>query len=408
MKPDTTFSQGTALGIAFHQRNIPVRIYESRAPDASEVASGIILTPNGLGILDKLGVFERITDRCWKAEYRTYKNDKDETTKKTLIANEQLYGYKNHRLWRRLLLAEMKLMLKERKVEIKYNSRFEGIVREDESGVVFSINGQEESASMLVGADGIYSSVRKYLDPEIQPEYTGTLGAIAHIYRDTVKWPYPDYEPAFTLQGKAAAFFTMPEDPEAKEIMVGKQVQRPEATKAEWKALAADKDQLCEFFRVGYDQSHDTARQIIDQVCAAKESIYLWPFLKMPKLHSWFSSKGRVLIVGDAAHAIPPSSGQGTNQALEDVQGLILMLSSSNELLAALRMWQDMRQKRIDLVWDWATNTTNVLRMSEEERNRLIQEGKIKDPKSNVNFDDMRWLYQLDLEKEVASLVAGN
>lgn len=300
------------------------------------------------------------------------------------------------------------MMLGERNVEIKYNSRFEGIVSEEEKEVVFRVNGKEERASMLIGADGIYSSVRKYLDPDVVPEFTGTIGAIAHIHRNTVRWPYPDYEPACTIQGKAGAFFMMPEDPEAKEIMVGKQVQRPESNRAEWEALAADKDKLCEFFRVGYDQWHDTAKQIIDQVCAAKDSIYLWPFLKMPKLRSWFSDTGRVVIVGDAAHAIPPSSGQGLNQALEDVHALILVLSSSKELLPALRLWQDMRQKRIDTVFDWATNATSVARMPEAERNRLIQEGKVQDPKSNENFNDMRWLYQLDLEKEVALLVTPN
>jgi 2-polyprenyl-6-methoxyphenol hydroxylase-like FAD-dependent oxidoreductase len=37
------------------------------------------------------------------------------------------------------------------------------------------------------------------------------------------------------------------------------------------------------------------------------------------KLASWTSSKGRVVILGDAAHAIPPTAGQGVNQTFEDV-----------------------------------------------------------------------------------------
>ena len=193
-----------------------------------------MLTPNGLRVLDSLGVFERITDRCWKSTHRTYKNDKDETTKKVLIANKELYGYPNHRIWRRLLLAEMKLMLQERRIEIQYNSKFDSIVREDRNGVVFSINGEEKRASLLAGTDGIYSAVRKYLHPDIQPEYTGVIGTLAHIHRDTVKWPYPDYEPACTVQGKPGAFFMMPEDPDAEEVMVGLQVRRPESTRAEW------------------------------------------------------------------------------------------------------------------------------------------------------------------------------
>ncbi|KAK5088825.1 hypothetical protein LTR05_003047 [Lithohypha guttulata] len=401
----TKIVPGTALALALHEENIPCQIFESRSKEAEDNQSGVVLTPNGLQVLDALGVFSRITDRSWKSEFRTYKNDKDETTRKTLIANEQLYGYKNHRLWRKILLTEMKLMLEERNINIKYNSRFDGVSQESDTSVSFRINGEIKHTSMLVGADGIFSTVRKYIDAETRPQYTGIVGNLAHIRRDTVKWPYSDYEPACTIQGKPGAFFIMPEDPQAKEIMVGMQVRLPENSRAEWDALAVDKDKLCDFFRKGYDDWHDTAKQIIDQVCKAKESIYLWPFLKMPKLERWHSNTGCVVILGDAAHAIPPSSGQGVNQALEDVYCLVLMLKKSKSLLTALTAWQKMRQTRIDAIFDWATNATNVQRLPEAERNSLIREGKIKDPKVSESFDDMRWLYQSNLELEVSSAI---
>lgn len=399
---------GTALAIAFQQQSVPCRIYESRSPQAPEVASGIILTPNGLRILDQLGVLARIAPRCWKVTHRTFKNDKDETTRKILIANEELYGYRNHRVWRRWLLEEMKLMLAELKIPIVYNSKFEGIVSDTIGGVTFRINGKEETASMLVGTDGIYSSVRKYLAPEIRPEYTGVLGLIGHIKTDSVRWPYPDYEKQFTLQGKPGAFFTMPENAEGSEIMVGYQIQHPDQSRAEWESLVADKDRLCEFVRRGYDEWHDTGRQIIDQVCAEKHLLYAWPFLRMPKLERWYSSTGKVIILGDAAHAIPPSSGQGTNQAMEDIYSLMLLLKNSTDVLKALGTWQELRQARINVVFDWATNSTNVQRLPEAERNRLIKEGKAKDPKTTQDFDNMGWLYKLDLNEEISRITASS
>lgn len=227
----------TALALALHRQNIPCTIYESRSNEATEVASGVVLTPNRLRILDDLVVLSRIKDRCWLADHRTYKNDEDVTTRKTLAANEDLYGFKDHRLWRRILLMEMKIMLEERCIDIVYKARFGGIIAEDETGVHFLINGEIKRASMLIGTDGTVSTVRKYIDPDIRPEYTGTVGALAHIRRDSVRWPYADYEPQFTLQGKPGAFFTMPEDPKAEHVMVGMQVQRPEQARAEWDAL---------------------------------------------------------------------------------------------------------------------------------------------------------------------------
>ena len=299
-------------------------------------------------------------------------------------------------------------MCEEVGVRIVYQARFEGIVKEDDEGVVFLINGREHKTSLLIGADGIFSTVRRYLAPSIQPEYTGVIGAMAHIRTSSVKWPYPDYEPQFTMQGKAGVFITMPEDPFADEIMVAVQTSRPESTRDEWERLNANKERICEeFFRRNYGLWHETGKQIIDQVCAAKESIFLWPFLKMPKLERWYSQLGKVILIGDAAHAVPPSSGQGVNQALEDVYSLTLVLTQrllGQKALAALERWQKMRQARIDAVYDWTANSNNVQRMPEDEKKTLIAEGKIKDP--GTSGDDMRWLYQYDIDEAIKEIIA--
>lgn len=397
--------QGTALALALHQISIPCRIFESRSVDAPELASGVVLTPNGLHVLDTLGILGRIKSRCWQSEFRTYKNDKDETTRKTVIANEELYGYKNHRLYRRVLLKEMKTMLEELAIPIVYNAKYEGIVTETDHEVVFRINGKEEQTSLLVGADGIYSSVRNYLSPYIVPEYTGVVGVLAHIDRSTVEWPYPEYEKACTIQGKPGAFFMIPEVADGSEIMVGMQVNYPEQTRAEWEKLSKDKEKQCDFYRKGYDQWHATARSIIDSVCAHQETMYLWPFMRMPKLERWYSLAGRVVIVGDAAHAVPPSSGQGVNQALEDIYSLTLILKSSKNFLKSLSDWQEMRQARIDAVYDWATNGTNVQRMPEAQRQALLQPGGPETTRAAHDPDDMRWLYQPRLEEDVRILL---
>lgn len=350
-------------------------------------------------------MFDRIKSRCWKSEFRTYKNDKDETTRKALIANEELYGYKNHRLYRRLLLAEMKLMLDERRVPVIYEAKFEGILTDNQDGVKFQVDGKEEKAAMLIGADGIYSSVRNFLSPGTIPEYTGVVGVLSHIDRSTVAWPYVDYEKACTIQGKPGAIFMIPEVEDGSEIMVGMQVKYFDQSRAAWEALAADQDKMADFYRNAYDEWHSTARSIIDSVCAHKETLYLWPFLRMPKLDRWFSDTGHVIIIGDAAHAVPPSSGQGVNQALEDVYSLTLLLNSGKDLFETLRFWQEIRQKRIDAVYDWATHGSNVQRLPQAKREKLVQEGNMKYSASSQDVDDMRCLYQHGLDETIGSWV---
>ncbi|KXS96337.1 hypothetical protein AC579_9896 [Pseudocercospora musae] len=406
---------GCALALALSQQDIPIKVYESRSENSEVIPSGVILTPNGLRVLDRLGVFARIKDRCYISTKRIFKNDRDETIKEVPHGGPEVNGYWNHRIWRSLLLDEMKMMLRERNVSIHYDSKFTGLVSDSDIGVDFTINDSPEHASLLIGSDGLHSTIRDYLAPGVKPEYTGLTGIIAHIPWDSVTWPYENYERNATIQGKPGAIFWIAEDPEGKDIMIGHQFQFTEQSRDELTKLQQDKDKLVEIYRRGYDEHGPTARSIIDSVAAHKELMHLWPFAKMPKLPRWFSETGRVILLGDGAHALPPSSGQGVNQALEDVYSLTLLLVSSASVnlssgeaihdqvhsrptsLEALDFWQRMRQDRIDAIFEWTTNTNNVSRLPEAERKRLYAEGKIREGQG----DDTRWLFMLDIDKEV-------
>ena len=82
---------GCALALALTARDIPITIYESRGPGADTLTSGVVLTPNGLHVLERLGVFDRIKDRCWISTHRTFKDREDNTVRKTVVAAKGLY-----------------------------------------------------------------------------------------------------------------------------------------------------------------------------------------------------------------------------------------------------------------------------------------------------------------------------
>lgn len=338
-------------------------------------ASGVVLTPNRLAVLDKLGVLERIRDKCWTSEYRTYKNRDVQTAKKVRVAGENWYGYKNHRIWRRELQDCLRDMVSDKGVRIEYEMRFEEVVDEDDDKVVFRINGERVEAGMLVGADGIYSSVRRYLDREVEPEYSGVFGVLGHIRYDEVDWPEGLGEKHFTIQDKPGGNFMIPEDRAGVEGMVGLQKH---LKKEEWETIEKDKERLCDFCRESYQDWGETARRIIDVVCQNKQSLYAWPFMSMPKLERWSSEEGRVVLVGHSARAIPPSSGQGVNQALEDVWTLTALSASGRELRQALDFWLEMRPRRIYDVVEQVMAKANghcAETAREGERQKLMSEG---------------------------------
>ena len=160
---------GCALALALTARNIAITIYESHGPEADTLISGVILTPNGLHVLDRLGVFDRIKDRCWISTHRTFKDWEDNTVRKTVVAAKGLYGHHNHRIWRKLLLDEMKQMLSERGIHIRYNSKLSGIISDTSQSVSFLINDIPRTSSVLIASDGLHSTTRHYLAPGFYP-----------------------------------------------------------------------------------------------------------------------------------------------------------------------------------------------------------------------------------------------
>lgn len=64
---------------------------------------------------------------------------------------------------------------------------------------------------------------------------------------------------------------------------------------------------------------------VIREIVASVEVETMWPTWTTPELPLW--DKDGIILLGDAAHALPPTSGQGSAQALEDVESLSLFLS---------------------------------------------------------------------------------
>ena len=134
------------------------------------------------------------------------------------------------------------------------------------------------------------------------------------------------------------------------------------------------------------------------------QNMGIWPFYGIPKLETWASPQGRVVIVGDAAHAIPPTAGQGVNQAFEDIDMLALLLSklsASAPLAKVLGFWQMYRQERVDKALD-PTNQMNANRLPPVEQAKLPS-GAIWSDEGLTRGEggQLRWLYQPELHQDV-------
>jgi 2-polyprenyl-6-methoxyphenol hydroxylase-like FAD-dependent oxidoreductase len=121
----------------------------------------------------------------------------------------------------------------------------------------------------------------------------------------------------------------------------------------------------------------------------------------------WHSSTGKVVILGDAAHAIPPSAGQGANQAFEDGYSFGLLLATLNGKSSwsdALTAWEAYRMERMDEVLR-LTNRLLTIRMTEEERANVPEDMRWELDWSDAGKSQLGWLYLVDIDGDVQNLV---
>ncbi|EED17719.1 monoxygenase, putative [Talaromyces stipitatus ATCC 10500] len=223
------------------------------------------------------------------------------------------------------------LTVLEKGILIQFGRKFTNVIEDSPTdGVEFGFaDGSTESASILVGADGIHSTVREYLYPDLQTIFLGMAGITAAVSRAQLKLP-EDYHIPVTIMSPQGAFVIAPQQADGSEVLIGKQ-QRVSAGKPGWdREFVADKQGAVEFLQTGNAHFPEFVRNAVSQIDPVK--VNKWPFFVVPKLDKWASETRRVLIVGDAAHAIPPSAGQGINQAFEDVYVLALLLSKADKI----------------------------------------------------------------------------
>ncbi|KAF4436033.1 isoflavone reductase family [Fusarium acutatum] len=318
---DEATKDGIALVEVLKGRNLKTRFTMS----TNIKMNGVAIIGAGLG----LGILSRVKDKSYTCEYTATKDADDKTVRKTRIASE---AYPCYRLYRLVQLKEMKAALTERKGPIFYGLKFEKIISDTTEGVVFQVGDRTESAAIVIGSDGVHSTLRRHIT-DLVPIYTNLF------------WLYHLGEPS--------SLFMVPKVADGSDLMAGTQFTYPEADRKGWETLASDPASLAALLRKDYDQCHDAAKHAIDELCKRPESILCWPFYAMPKLPRWSSSSGNVIMIGDAAHAMPASSGQGVNQALEDTFSLARVLSgewNDKAWPSVLSTWQSWRQDKIDRI----------------------------------------------------------
>lgn len=128
---------GLSLALALHNVRIPSIIYEVRSNSFVQ-GGAITLSPNALRVLDSLGVYERIREKGFHFETLTFKIDRHGTIDVCYFGHGKLYGYKGLRIYRQILIDEVKAVLDEYGIPIEYETKFSHVISESQNGVEFA------------------------------------------------------------------------------------------------------------------------------------------------------------------------------------------------------------------------------------------------------------------------------
>ena len=368
-----------------------------------------MLSPNALQILDSLGVYERVRNKGYSFETVAFNDGSHKTTGLYYFGHQKLYGYKALRIYRQILISEMRLMLNEVGVPIDFDKKFSHVVSESDDGVSFVLaDGSTERSSFLIGADGIHSKVRRYISPTAAPIYSGQLAMTYTLQRSQLRFPpgilYP--LPVSISSPRNGMFILAPQSVDGEELLAGTQRAYPETDRAGWDRLYSSKENLLELIRTGMEDWPVLVQSALANI--PLDTLTIWPFYTLSRLPTWSSPSGKVLVLGDAAHAIPPTAGQGVNQAFEDIYMLSLLLSErlafSIPMSKRLEFWQEKRQERVDAVMD-LTKKMNNKRLPRDVMEKLKEDDVWDEKKEGNGAEEMRWLYLPKIDEVVSEWV---
>ncbi|HVV17837.1 MAG TPA: FAD-dependent monooxygenase [Pseudonocardiaceae bacterium] len=330
---------GPVAAMALAKAGIEATVFEAYEGTADGVGGMLGIAPNGLralGVLDAQDMVLRIGDPVQSMVIESW------TGKRLAEFGSPDGPPAFHAVWRADLYREMYDRTVARGIRIEHRKRLVRAV-DDGSGVTaYFADGTSARGDVLIGADGIRSTVRSMIDPRAPlPRYTGLLGfggRAGSIGLDSTRGSM------HMTFGKRAFFaYATTDDGDT-----GWFVNLPHATElslAQTKAIGAE--HWLGVLRDVVRDDRTPASQVLRHV-TPDNLVMVGAIDDLPTVPTW--SKGRIVLVGDSAHAASSSSGQGASIAIESAIQVARCLRDLPTPEAAFAAYERLRRQRVERV----------------------------------------------------------
>jgi 2-polyprenyl-6-methoxyphenol hydroxylase-like FAD-dependent oxidoreductase len=325
---------GLAAALALHRTGQEVVVFE-RTQEIKEVGAGLTIWPNALRVLHSLGLDEIIPTIGMPANYRTIHTWRGNLLSRIHV--DSIAGCPLQLMHRADLQDALLQALHNASVPVELGARCVGF-SQDATGVeVQFADGQTAQGDLLVGADGIRSLLREKLFGTPKINYTGysSWRGIASVAKRDIPlgvssetWGPGRRIGLIPLREGRMYWFAAQTTPQG-----GGNDESPAQRKAYILSLFQGWHAPIESVLAATDASQILRNDVFD----------------IEPLPRW--SQGRVVLIGDAAHAMSPNMGQGGCQALEDAPVLAESLQAhENDLATTLLSYETRRKHRVERV----------------------------------------------------------
>jgi 2-polyprenyl-6-methoxyphenol hydroxylase-like FAD-dependent oxidoreductase len=326
---------GLALAIALKRQGFDPVVLEKRARGrVGEEGIFLTLAPNGFNALRGLGLADAVGTKGVVTTGIELHNEHGKVL--GLIdyaAHASAFGAPSVTIKRGALNETLLESALAEGVDVRFGCAADGVT-EDGGGVTVSAGGESLRFDVLVAADGLRSAVRRLALPHLpKPVFNGLIGSGGIV-------DVPSVAPTGGLMkmtfGKRAFFGYIKEG----NGPVYWFDSYPSATET---GRVEDPVAFTQFLR---DLHRDDPLDNLAIISAEHAVRGAYPDYDIPNLPQWFTN--RIVLMGDAAHAVTPHSGQGASMALEDALVLAACIATEANPVASFRRFEALRRKRVE------------------------------------------------------------
>lgn len=375
---------GLACALSLQQAGLDVHVYE-QATVLREVGAGIQVSPNASRVLHRLGLADELARtgvRPVAIHQRRW--DDGRTLLRTPLGDAvvEAFGFPHYQMHRADLLFTLARALPVERLHPRH--RLVALTdRGDRVEATFD-NGKTAAFDVIVGADGIHSTVRGILFGPERPRFTGCTAyrglvpseRLAHLGLEvtTQIWMGPGghFVHYFVRNRRLVNFVAV--------------VEQDSWTRESWSDRGEVADALAAF--AGWHPQLEYILRSVDEP-------FIWALFDRAPMPRW--SSGRVTLLGDACHPMLPFMAQGAAQALEDAAALTSCLTQREDLSIpdSLLLYETVRKPRASCLQSLSEGNKTRFHLpdgaAQRERDERMASGG-----TDFSIKAVEWIYAHD------------